>query len=78
MTSASSKGDACDVAEAKRIRAVNVGPLLLAKVHDSDICEYFCTNHAAKSGHYTVKGNRVLAEVTWEIIERLGLVSATR
>ena len=60
------------------VQAVNVGPLLLAKVHGSDICEYFCTNHGAKSGHYTVKGNRVLADVIWEIIERLGLVSSTR
>jgi hypothetical protein len=60
------------------VPAVNVGPLLLAKVRDGDICEYFCTNRAKKSGHFTVKGNRILAEVAWEIIDRLGLVSAIK
>jgi hypothetical protein len=57
---------------------VNVGPLLLARIHDGDICEYFCTNRATKSGHFTVKGNRILAEVAWDIIEGLGLVSAVK
>jgi hypothetical protein len=60
------------------VQAVNVGPLLLARIHDGDICEYFCTNRATKSGHFTVKGNRILAEVAWDIIERLGLVSAVK
>jgi hypothetical protein len=60
------------------VQAMNVGPLLLAKVHDGDLCEYFCTNRAAKSGHYTIKGNKVLAEVTGEIIERLGFVSTIK
>ena len=30
-----------------------------------------------KSGHFTVKGNRILAEAAWEIIERLGILSST-
>jgi hypothetical protein len=58
-------------------QAINLGPLLLAKVHDGDICEYFCTNRTTKSGHFTVKGNRILAEVAWETIERLGVLAAT-
>jgi hypothetical protein len=57
-------------------QAINLGPLLLAKVQDGDICEYFCTNRTTRSGHFTVKGNRVLAEVAWEVIERLGGLAA--
>jgi hypothetical protein len=59
------------------VQAMNLGPLLLAKVPDGDICAYFCTNSTTKSGHFTIKGNKILAEVAWEIIERLGVLSAT-
>jgi hypothetical protein len=46
-------------------------------VQDGDLCEYFCTNRTTRSGHFTVKGNRILAEVVWEVIERLGVLAAT-
>ena len=59
------------------VQAMNLGPQLLAKVHDGDICEYFCTQRTTKSGHFTVKGNRILAEMAWETIERLGVLSST-
>jgi hypothetical protein len=58
-------------------QAINLGPLLLAKVQDGDLCEYFCTNRTTRSGHFTVKGNSILAEVVWEVIERLGVLAAT-
>lgn len=63
--------------QAHGVQAMNLGPALLAKVHDGDICAYFCTTRTTRSGHYTVKGHRILAEVAWEIIERLGVLSAT-
>ena len=59
-------------------QAVNLGPLLLARVHDGNLCEYFCTDKRTGSGHYTVQGNRVLAEVVQDVIEQLGVLSATR
>jgi hypothetical protein len=58
-------------------QAINLGPLLLAKVQEGDLCEYFCTNRTTRSGHFTVKGNRILAEVAWEVIERLGVLAPT-
>jgi hypothetical protein len=59
------------------VQAMNLGPALLAKVQDGDICAYFCTTRMTQSGHFTVKGNRILAEVAWEIIARLGVLSTT-
>jgi hypothetical protein len=58
-------------------QAINLGPLLLARVQGGDICEYFCTNRMTRSGHFTVKGNRILAEVAWEVIEKLGVLAAS-
>lgn len=53
-------------------QVMNLGPQLLAKVKDGNLCEYFCTTRTTRSGHYTVRGNRVLAEVVQEVIEKLG------
>lgn len=58
--------------------AMNLGPQLLAKAKDGNLCDYFCTTRATKSGHYTVQGNRVLAEVVQEVVEKLGILSAIR
>jgi hypothetical protein len=58
-------------------QAINLGPLLLARVHDDNLCEYFCTDKITRSGHYTVQGNRVLAEVVRDVIEQLGVLSST-
>jgi len=59
-------------------QAINLGPQLLARVQDDNLCDYFCTNRATRSGHYTVQGNRVLAEVVREVLEQLGVLSATK
>jgi hypothetical protein len=59
-------------------QALNLGPQLLAKVKDGNLCDYFCTTRRTKSGHYTVQGNRVLAEVVQEVVEQLGVLSATK
>jgi hypothetical protein len=57
---------------------VNLGPLLLAKIADGDLCRYFCTNKATRSGHYTEQGNMVLAEVVQEFLSRRGVLSTGR
>ena len=57
---------------------INLGPLLLEKTKGEDICEYFCTNKVTRSGHYTEKGNRVLAEVAQELLARLGALVLRR
>ena len=57
---------------------MNLGPQLLAKVKDGNLCDYFCTTRTTKSGHYTVQGNRVLAEVVQEVVEKLGVLSAIK
>ena len=59
-------------------QAINLGPQLLAKVKDGNLCDYFCTTRTTASGHYTVQGNRLLAEVVQEVVEKLGVLSATR
>jgi hypothetical protein len=59
-------------------QVMNLGPQLLAKVKDGNLCDYFCTTRTTKSGHYTVQGNRVLAEVVQEVVEKLGVLPATR
>ncbi len=59
-------------------QVMNLGPQLLAKVKDGNLCDYFCTTRTTKSGHYTVQGNRVLADVVQEVVEKLGGLSATR
>jgi len=59
-------------------QAINLGPPLLAKMQEGDLCAYFCTTRATESGHYTVQGNRILAEVVQEVLVQLGLWSATR
>ncbi len=56
------------------VEAVNLGPLLLAKVHDGALCAAFCTNALTRSGHYTVQGNKLLAEVAWDILRGYGRV----
>jgi len=53
-------------------RVMNLGPQLLARAKDGNLCEYFCTTKTTRSGHYTVQGNRVLAEVVQEVVEQLG------
>ena len=58
-------------------QVMNLGPPLLAKVKDGNLCEYFCTTKTTRSGHYTVQGNRVLAEVVQEVLEKRGGVSTT-
>ena len=58
-------------------RVINLGPQLLAKVKDGNLCAYFCTTRTTRSGHYTVQGNRVLAEVVQEVVEKLGGWSTT-
>lgn len=57
---------------------MNLGPLLLARVRDDDLCTYFCTQKTTGSGHYTVQGNRLLAEVVYDVIAQLGGLSALR
>jgi hypothetical protein len=59
-------------------QALNLGPQLLAKVKDGNLCDYFCTTRTTESGHYTVQGNRVLAEVVQEVVEKLGILSAVK
>ncbi len=59
-------------------QAMNLGPQLLAKVKDGNLCDYFCTTRTTRSGHYTVQGNRVLAEVVQEVVEKLGVLSAIK
>jgi hypothetical protein len=54
---------------------INLGLLLLQKTKGEDICDYFCSNKAKKSGHYTEKGNRILAEVVQELLVKLGVLS---
>jgi len=60
------------------VQAMNLGPQLLAKVQDDDLCDYFCTTRTTRSGHYTMQGHRVLAEVVQEVVEKLGVLSVIR
>jgi hypothetical protein len=55
--------------------SVNLGPPLLAKIADSDVCQYFCSNKTTRSGHYTEQGNRVLAEVVQAVLRQRGMLS---
>jgi hypothetical protein len=57
---------------------MNLGLLLLEKTKGEDICDYFCVNKAKKSGHYTEKGNRILAEVVEELLIKRGVLSTLR
>jgi hypothetical protein len=41
---------------------INLGLALLEKTKGEDVRDYFCTDKIKKSGHYTEKGNRILAE----------------
>jgi hypothetical protein len=51
------------------VEVVHLGPLLLARAQDKDLCAYFCTHPLTRSGHYTIKGNKLLAEVAWDILQ---------
>jgi hypothetical protein len=51
----------------KSINVYNLGPLLLNRVSSDDIYSYFSTNKFL-SGHYTPKGNKILAEVVAKIL----------
>lgn len=53
----------------ERVQAINLGPLLLAKLADRDLCTFFCTNALTRSGHYTAEGHRLLAEVAWDVLQ---------
>ncbi|MBM3225557.1 MAG: SGNH/GDSL hydrolase family protein [Candidatus Tectomicrobia bacterium] len=60
------------------IQALNLGPLLLARAPHDALCAYFCTNATTRSGHFTVLGNRILAEVARDILQQKGLVLMPR
>lgn len=61
-------GSLIDSLKQEGIQVYNLGPLLLKKVSSDDLCRYFCTNKKTQSGHYTVEGNRILAEVVSQIL----------
>lgn len=56
----------------EHVHVINLGPLLLAKAGDRDLCTFFCTNALTRSGHYTAQGHRLLAEVAWEVLHGAG------
>ncbi len=63
-----------DVLRREGIEAINLGPRLVAHFTEKDICSYVCTRPLRRSGHYTAKGNRILAQVVSEILLARGLI----
>jgi len=59
------------------LQSLNLGPQLLERIGGGDLCDYFCTYKTTRSGHYTEKGNRVLAEVARDAIVRLSIAQKT-
>ena len=45
------------------IPIVDLGPLLLEDIGQTDPCDHFCTNPRSRTGHYTEAGNKLLATV---------------
>jgi hypothetical protein len=39
----------------------------------ADLCDLFCTDKGARTGHYTEAGNRLLAEVLQGLLQRPGV-----
>ncbi len=66
-----------DALRLKGYYAYNLGPLLLKKLEpDEKLRDYFCSN--VNGGHYSVKGNRILAQVVFEILNREGILGEPR
>ena len=58
------------------VQAINIGAEMVRRMGDEDYCDYMCLVKARRSGHYTVKGNRLLADIARDILVAKGLVAA--
>lgn len=62
-----------DALEERGVRTFNVGAEMTARMGDEDYCVYMCRNKAHRSGHYTVEGNQLLAEIAHDLLTAEGI-----
>ena len=57
----------------RNVQVFNIGAEMTARMGEDDYCIYMCRNAAHRSGHYTVSGNRLLAEISHDILRAEGI-----
>lgn len=65
-----------DALRKRNVTVFDAGEEMVKRMGDEDFCLYMCLEKEGRSGHYTVRGNALLADVAYDILAGEGLLTS--